>query len=572
MKSAPNLILVGPMGSGKSSIGRRLAQRLDLPFIDVDHEIERITGASIPLIFELEGEAGFRERERAVLARICAGHGQVIATGGGAVLLPANRELMPARGFVVHLSVTLDNQLRRLARDRSRPLLQRPDRRELLHQLAEERGPLYAAVADLEYDTGRSGVRQAVERLENLLRRYWRLSTPQPPAPDIPASEPRNPSAVHSAPIHRLDVELGSRRYPIRIGPGLLAHDNWPELIRGRHVLVISDGNVAPRYLQRVLDRLGERSVATFVLPAGEAEKNLSRFSEALTELARIGASRDATVLALGGGVVGDLAGFVAACWMRGIAFIQLPTTLLAMVDSSVGGKTAVDLPQGKNLVGAFHQPAAVIADTATLATLPARELSAGLAEVVKYGALGDAEFFAWLEAHAEALLAREPAAIATAIERSCRHKAAIVARDETEQGERALLNLGHSFGHALETADAYGGLLHGEAVAIGMVLAAQLSSRMGMAPAQDAERLATLLQHMNLPTTLPSGADPAQLLALMRLDKKNLSGRLRLILWHGLGRACIVPDVDEALVLAGLEQARADAVQARPAAAPARR
>ena len=364
-------------------------------------------------------------------------------------------------------------------------------------------------------------------------------------------------------PIRRFDVELDTRRYPIRIGPGLLDHDDWPGLIRGCHVLVISDSNIAPHYLERVLARLAGHSVATFVVPPGEAEKTLTRFSEALAELARMGASRDATVLALGGGVVGDLSGFVAACWMRGIAFIQLPTTLLAMVDSSVGGKTAVDLPQGKNLVGAFHQPAAVIADTATLATLPARELSAGLAEVVKYGALGDAEFFAWLEAHAEALLAREPAAIGTAIERSCQHKAAIVARDETEQGERALLNLGHSFGHALETADAYGGLLHGEAVAIGMVLAAQLSSRMGMAPARDAERLAALLQRMNLPTTLPPDADPAQLLALMRLDKKNLSGRLRLILWHGLGRACIVPDVDEAIVLACLEQARDEA--ARP-------
>ena len=190
MKSAPNLILIGPMGSGKSSIGRRLAQRLGLPFVDVDREIEHATGASIPLIFELEGEEGFRERERDVLARVCAGHGQVIATGGGAVLLPANRELMPTRGFVVHLSVTLDNQLRRLGQDRNRPLLQHPDRRERLRQLGEQRAPLYAAVADLEYDTGRSGVRQAVERLETLLQQHWQLSAPQPPAPEIPAPAP----------------------------------------------------------------------------------------------------------------------------------------------------------------------------------------------------------------------------------------------------------------------------------------------------------------------------------------------------------------------------------------------
>ncbi len=361
----------------------------------------------------------------------------------------------------------------------------------------------------------------------------------------------------------RLQVELGTRSYPIHIGPGLLERDDWPALIRGRHVLILSDENVAPHYLARVQARLDGFQVRTLVLPPGESEKTLARFTEVLGELASMQASRDATLLALGGGVIGDLSGFVAACWMRGIAFLQLPTTLLAMVDSSVGGKTAVDLPQGKNLVGAFHQPVAVIADTDTLATLPARELSAGLAEVVKYGALGDAGFFAWLEAHADALLARDPAALAEAIERSCRHKATIVARDETEQGERALLNLGHTFGHALETAGAYGELLHGEAVAIGMVLAARLASQLGMAPAADAERLAALLGRLGLPTALPVDSNPVRLLGLMRLDKKNLSGRLRLILWRGLGQACIVPDVDEAQVLAGLA---AEAAQGRRA------
>ncbi len=353
--------------------------------------------------------------------------------------------------------------------------------------------------------------------------------------------------------IRRLDVELGSRRYPIHIGPNLLQDDDWPQRLHGRHVLLISDENVAPHYLDRVMARLGDKIVVSRILPPGEREKNLSRFGQALGDLAQIKASRDATVVALGGGVVGDLSGFVASCWMRGIAFIQLPTTLLAMVDSSVGGKTAVDLPEGKNLVGAFHQPVAVIADTEVLATLPERELAAGLAEVVKYGALGDPDFFAWLETHAKALLARKPHILGEAIERSCRHKAAIVARDETEQGDRALLNFGHTFGHALETADDYGTLLHGEAVAIGMVMAAQLSSRIGLAAVPDAERLAALLARMGLPTRAPAGADPARLLELMRLDKKNISGRLRLILWHGLGQAVIVPDVDEAAVLSSL-------------------
>jgi 3-dehydroquinate synthase len=268
-----------------------------------------------------------------------------------------------------------------------------------------------------------------------------------------------------------------------------------------------------------------------------------------------MGASRDATIIALGGGVIGDLAGFAAACWMRGIAFVQMPTTLLAMVDSSVGGKTAVDLPQGKNLVGAFHQPRAVVIDTDTLHTLPDRELRSGLAEVVKYGALGDAGFFSWLESNADALLVRDPQTLSTAIESSCAAKAAIVARDETEQGERALLNFGHTFGHALETAAGYGTLLHGEAIAIGMVLAARLSARLRRAGDDDAMRLQALLQRCGLPTTIPAGIDLRRLIELMRLDKKNLSGQMRLILWRTIGKTEIVADVDEAAVREVLER-----------------
>ena len=259
-----------------------------------------------------------------------------------------------------------------------------------------------------------------------------------------------------------------------------------------------------------------------------------------------MGASRDATIVALGGGVIGDLAGFAAACWMRGIAFVQIPTTLLAMVDSSVGGKTAVNLPQGKNLVGAFHQPRAVVIDTSTLATLPDRELRSGIAEVVKYAAIADVEFFAWLEANADALLARDAQALAHAIAVSCRQKAGVVARDETEQGERALLNFGHTFGHALEAVAGYGQLLHGEAIAIGMCLAAKLSATRNLAPREDFDRLRGLLQTFGLPTEVPGGVDFDAVVAAMRLDKKNVSGRLRLILWRGVGRAEIVGDVAE--------------------------
>lgn len=350
--------------------------------------------------------------------------------------------------------------------------------------------------------------------------------------------------------MRTVDVELGARRYPIHIGPGLLQDaPRLAALAPGRHVLVVSDANVAPHYLARVEAAFAGKRVAHHVLPPGEQEKTLARFGELMTALATLGASRDATLVALGGGVIGDMTGFAAACWMRGVRFVQLPTTLLAMVDSSVGGKTAVDLPEGKNLVGAFHQPSAVVADTDTLATLPDRELRAGLAEVIKYGALGDAAFFDWVQANARRLLGRDPEALAQAIATSCAHKAGIVARDETETGERMLLNLGHTFGHAIEAEQGFGGLVHGEAVAVGMVLAARLSTDLGLAPAMDAERLVVALDALGLPNALPAGLDPDALLSRMRLDKKNLSGTLRLILWRGIGQAFVATGIDEAAV-----------------------
>ena len=353
----------------------------------------------------------------------------------------------------------------------------------------------------------------------------------------------------------QLNVELGSRRYPIHIGAGLLSSDiAWNTVLDGRHVLIVTNDVVAPLYLDRVVASLAgasaDATLSTLILADGEAHKTLDSAARIFAALAELRASRDACIIALGGGVIGDLAGFAAACWMRGIAFVQVPTTLLAMVDSSVGGKTGVNLPAGKNLVGAFHQPRAVFIDTDTLATLPDRELRAGFAEVIKYGALGDADFFVWLETHADAICARDPTLLAQAIATCCRHKAAIVARDETEQGERALLNFGHTFAHALETVCGYGNLLHGEAVAIGMCLAAKLSARLELAPATDAQRLTKALQRFGLPVSIPAGTDAAALCAAMRLDKKNLSGRLRLILWRGLGRAEIVDGVDEAVVL----------------------
>jgi 3-dehydroquinate synthase len=352
----------------------------------------------------------------------------------------------------------------------------------------------------------------------------------------------------------------GATPYAITIGPGLL--DDGAALaahVRGRHVLLVSDSTVGPLYAARVVAALSAHTPAQVLvscIAAGEASKTLDAFGELMRELADFGATRDACVFALGGGVVGDLAGFAAACWMRGIDVVQLPTSLLAMVDSSVGGKTAVDLPQGKNLVGAFHPPRAVFADTTALRTLPERELRAGLAEVVKYGAIGDAAFLRWLDAQAGALLARDDAALTEAIAVSCAHKAAIVERDPFERGERALLNFGHTFGHAIEAEQGYEGLVHGEAVAVGMVLATRLSTALGLAPEVNADALAALLTRFGLPTALPAGLDAEALLARMRLDKKAAASGLRFVLWDGPGAARVVAGVPEDAVRAVLRAA----------------
>lgn len=340
-------------------------------------------------------------------------------------------------------------------------------------------------------------------------------------------------------------VELGERGYPIWIGRKLLAEaDLWRPMIGGQHVMLVSNDVVAPLYAAPVQAALEGLSQARIELPDGEAHKNLQSIDSIFSALGKLGATRDACLIALGGGVVGDMTGFAAACWMRGVDFMQMPTSLLAMVDASVGGKTGVNLACGKNLVGAFHQPRAVLIDTDVLVTLPEREYRAGLAEVVKHAAIGDSNFSARLEQQVDALNRRDHDALAEVIEHACRFKAAVVARDETEQGQRALLNFGHTFAHALETESGYGHLLHGEAVAIGMCQAASLSANMGLADADDGARLARLLSALNLPVKAPPGLDPDRLLAHMRLDKKNRGHHLRLILWRGLGQAFMADDV----------------------------
>jgi len=358
--------------------------------------------------------------------------------------------------------------------------------------------------------------------------------------------------------MRMIEVALGTRSYPVHIAPGLLGQgERLRAALGGQHVLVVSNETIAPLYLPALQAAFAELQTRVFLLPDGELHKSFANVGQVMATLAAMGASRDATIVALGGGVVGDLAGFAAALWMRGIGFVQIPTTLLAMVDSSVGGKTGVNLPQGKNLVGAFHQPHAVFIDPDTLRTLPDRELRAGLAEVVKYAALGDPPFMDWLEQHTDAIAARDTEALQHAIETSVAHKARIVAADEHERGERALLNLGHTFGHAIEAATGYTRFLHGEAVAIGMVAAARLSAALGMATAADTRRLRVLLQRIGLPTAVPEDVDPRVLLELMRLDKKAQSGQLRLVLWRGIGRAELVAGVADDDILAVLSTLR---------------
>lgn len=354
-----------------------------------------------------------------------------------------------------------------------------------------------------------------------------------------------------------LKIDLGHHSYPIYIGQGLLSR---PELIRphirGQQVFVISNEIVAPLYLDHLLTTLGDEYIVdSHILPDGEQTKSLVQAEEVFTHMLELPCDRGATIIALGGGVVGDLSGFCAACYQRGISFIQVPTTLLSQVDSSVGGKTGVNHPLGKNMIGAFHQPEVVIIDNDTLSTLDARQFSAGMAEVIKYGLLGDIEFLEWLEQNIEAVMAREDGAITTIIERSCQAKASIVAQDEKEKGMRALLNLGHTFGHAIENARGYGDWLHGEAVGLGMLMAADLSCRMGMISETDVERVRQILLKADLPAGGVDGVDAVQLRSLMSVDKKVVAGRLRLILFRKLGEAEIFDSPPEELIMQTLQR-----------------
>ncbi|MCX7085702.1 MAG: 3-dehydroquinate synthase [Methylococcales bacterium] len=348
--------------------------------------------------------------------------------------------------------------------------------------------------------------------------------------------------------MNKILVELGNRTYPIYIGSNLLSNPElYTQHIKSKQVVVISNETIAPLYLETVIKQLSSFQVESVILPDGEQYKTLEYVTRIFDELLANKFSRNSTLIALGGGVIGDMGGFAAACYQRGINFIQIPTTLLAQVDSSVGGKTGVNHPLGKNMIGAFYQPQCVIADADVLDTLDDRQLAAGLAEVIKYGLIRDLDFFVWLENNISALLARDKNALSYAIEKSCLNKAEIVSEDETETGVRATLNLGHTFGHAIETGSGYGVYLHGEAVAIGTCQAADLSRRKGWLTTEDVERIIKLFEQCNLPTTPPKDLDSERFIDLMSVDKKNIDGQIRVILLKQIGVATLPIGVDKA-------------------------
>lgn len=537
--SARSVVLVGLMGAGKSTVGRKLANRLGLPFSDTDLEIEAASGCSIEEIFSRDGEAAFRSAERQVVARLLDGPAQVVATGGGAFMDAETRARVRERATSIWLHADLDVLLKRCLRRNNRPLLKTTDPRAVLERLIAERYPVYAET-DIVIESNEQSQDQVVEQILAALKARGAIQ-----AETAGVSEAAAGVAV-------VDVGLGERAYRILVGLGLLdaagAHIA-PHLERSRTVIV-TDEHVAALHLKTLeasLDRAGIAHDA-IVLPPGERTKSFAELEALVDRLLGLRVERRDTIVAFGGGVIGDLAGFAAAVLHRGIPFIQVPTTLLAQVDSAVGGKTGINAAAGKNLVGSFHQPRLVLSDVGLLDTLPKRELLAGYAEVAKYGLIDDAAFFAWLEAHGAALIAGDTAARRHAVAVSCRAKAAIVGRDEREGGERALLNLGHTFGHALEAEAGFSDrLLHGEAVAIGCVLAFALSARLGLCPEDDVARIRRHFEAVGLAVSAAGIAGPDKVGRLwqhMLQDKKVQGGRPTFVLARGIGQAFLSRDV----------------------------
>ncbi|MDI6870008.1 MAG: 3-dehydroquinate synthase [Bacillota bacterium] len=527
-----NLVLIGFMGSGKSTVGRLVAEAAGLAFLDTDEEIERRTGRPVRAIFADQGEEEFRRVEAEVVAEAAARRGQVIATGGGVVLREGNLEALRRTGLVVALTARTDALWERVGAS-DRPLLAVDQPLQRFEELLRLRAPLYAR-ADVVVDTTDLDPREVAATVTG----HWRLATA----------------------AGRVEVRLDERGYVVYVGAGLLESVGAAAQMAagGDRVALVTDPVVDGLYGETVRQalRAARRQVVTLVVPEGEAAKQLGVVEELYHRALAAGLERDDLVVALGGGAVGDAAGFFAATYLRGLAFLQVPTTLLAQIDSSVGGKVGVNLPLGKNLVGAFHQPRAVIADPSVLRTLSLREFRSGLAEVIKHGVLADPELFArleqWPPLEAQASAWPSDDELAEAVRAAVAVKAAVVAVDEREAGPRMTLNLGHTAGHAVEAVTGFGPVRHGEAVAYGMAVAARLAQRLGLCPEKEAGRIVSLLARFGLPTRREELAAPAgveDILRALSRDKKVRRSRVRWVLPRGIGEVTVTDEVPEPLV-----------------------
>ncbi|MFZ6711080.1 bifunctional shikimate kinase/3-dehydroquinate synthase AroKB [Undibacterium sp. TC9W] len=538
------------MGSGKTTVGRALAKKLNKRFIDTDHEIEARTGVSIPVIFEIEGEASFRQREADVIRDLTGQENIVLATGGGAVLNAESRQYLHERGIVIYLRAGIHSILQRTRHDKNRPLLRTADPRKKLEELESQRAPLYQEVAHISIETGRPNVQFLVQTVLDKLAQEKLFDIPEALLSNHKTTMSAE-STASSSTTTLLNVDLGERSYPIAIGTTLLTDSQFLQSkIKGKKTVIVTNTVVAPLYLATLEAslRAAGKEVLSVVLPDGEEQKNWASLMLIFDALLENKCDRKTTLLALGGGVIGDMTGFAASAYMRGVPFVQIPTTLLSQVDSSVGGKTGINHPLGKNMIGAFYQPEAVIADIGSLQSLPDNELSAGLAEVIKHGAIIDPVFFDWIETNMPALRAKDPKALTHAILRSCEIKADIVRQDEREGGLRAILNFGHTFGHAIESGLGYGKWLHGEAVGCGMVMAADLSCRLGYIDYVTKTRIKQVVEAAGLPGVAPDlGED--RWLELMEVDKKNEGGKIKFILLKPLGKAYITTVPKEILL-----------------------
>lgn len=511
-----HIMLAGFMGTGKSTVGRILADHLSLPFADLDTEIEHTAGKTIKQIFADEGEKGFRKRESNALLKLLYLGDSIVALGGGALLDPLNMARAHRAGPLVCLTANARVICQRVqAQSGVRPLLEVEDPEEEVRALLEKRGSCYAQ-ADVQIDTTCLTPHAVVTEIID-----W---------------------------MARVRVNLGNRSYDIKIASGCYAELGGILCAQEKPItsaVIISGREIDRRYGDSVRTVLDAVNIPhnTLCFPAGERYKSISTASRLFGDLIQRKVDRQAVIIALGGGVVGDLAGFVAATYQRGVRFVQLPTSLLAQVDSAIGGKVGVNHPMGKNMVGAFLQPLAVLADPTVLRSLPEREIRTGMAEVVKYGVIWDEDFFSYLEENIDLIMRLDTAAVQHVVRRSCQIKAHVVAADETEGGLRAILNFGHTVAHAVETQTSYDRYTHGEAVAIGMVVAARLAHELGMFTAGEVHRLIRLLERINLPTNLPK-SDPAVLMSLMESDKKAVKGVPRFILPVGLGKVEIIDSV----------------------------